>query len=32
MPEKDKNTQEGPDIRSNLIKVNMGGGYHVCGS
>ena len=25
MPEKDKNTQEGPDIRSNLIKVNMGG-------
>ena len=25
MPEKDKNPQEGPDIRSNLIKVNMGG-------
>ena len=25
MPDKDKNPQEGPDIRSNLIKVNMGG-------
>lgn len=25
MPERDKNKQDGPDIRSNLIKVNVGG-------
>ena len=25
MPEKDKNSQEGPDVRGNLIKVNVGG-------
>lgn len=25
MPEKDKNNQEGPDVRGNLIKVNVGG-------
>ena len=25
MPEKDKNNQEGPDVRENLIKVNVGG-------
>ena len=25
MPKKDKNDQEGPDIRSSLIKVNIDG-------
>ena len=25
MQEKDKNNQEGPDVRGNLIKVNVGG-------